>query len=607
MCALASRIRSSLYFSSFILLILASFILLISYGPYADVPAGLFSGDKGVLEVTSNPSDAWVFIEGLDTKRSRTPKNLSVPAGTYVLTVMKTGYRDWNGDVTVSAYGLVKVHADLYPAPVVTTMQSGPTTTLSTDTSELRSNPKTETLPDAGGLKSAGLPAYYTAHPEFCDLPGDEDGDGLSDCSDADCAKGAYCDIGHEKACNNAGACEIVPFIIISTCEGLQSIRLNTSANYDLAGDIDCEGTVNWNGGAGFEPVKGFSGILDGRGYGITGLYINRGGSSEVGLFSSTDGAMIQNISLMNAYVAGASMVGGLAGLNRGTILNAAFAGKISGNGDGVGGIAGSNEGLIAYSRATVEIYSSGNNVGGLAGTNDIGGVIKNSGAVGDAEGIYYVGGLAGYSRDAILNSYADVDVRGDISVGGLVGGAVGGLISGSHAAGDASGYYSIGGLVGDGSKMTVMDSYSTGAVNGYGDVGGLVGRAALSRIENTYASGEVYGKSNAGGLIGYLSGEAINSYSTGDIRGGEDNGGLVGYNRGSMTGCYWNKKPAGNKSCVGIGSSKGCSQIEDNERYFQLASNPPMSGWGYPPWSGRCNSICNPSLAWEGGCSCAG
>jgi hypothetical protein len=71
---------------------------------------------------------------------------------------------------------------------------------------------------------------------------------------------------------------------IITTVGQLQEMKNNLSAHYALGKDIDASETVNWNGGAGFEPVgtsaSTFAGSLDGRGYKITNLYINRSGES---------------------------------------------------------------------------------------------------------------------------------------------------------------------------------------------------------------------------------------------------------------------------------------------------------------------------------------
>ena len=78
----------------------------------------------------------------------------------------------------------------------------------------------------------------------------------------------------------------------ITTCTELQNIRNNLGGDYYLANDIDCSCTSGWNGGAGFEPIGSdsnmFTGTLDGKGYKITHLYINRPSTNYVGLFGCT-------------------------------------------------------------------------------------------------------------------------------------------------------------------------------------------------------------------------------------------------------------------------------------------------------------------------------
>lgn len=57
----------------------------------------------------------------------------------------------------------------------------------------------------------------------------------------------------------------------------------NLTETYVLSNDIDCSDTINWNGGMGFIPITQslnfslvFSGSLEGNGYTIRNLYINK-------------------------------------------------------------------------------------------------------------------------------------------------------------------------------------------------------------------------------------------------------------------------------------------------------------------------------------------
>ena len=194
-------------------------------------------------------------------------------------------------------------------------------------------------------------------------------------------------------------------------------------------------------------------------------------------------------------------------------------------------------------------------NVGGLAGFTR--GSIVNSYVTGSVSGNSDVGGLAGYhSNGSITHSYATADVEGFASsqVGGLVGYIGSGIIKNSYATGkvEAGGnFVKVGGLVG-GNSGTVKSSYATGSVEALGgsvDAGGLVGQN-FGTIENSYATGDVTGliDSDVGGLVGYIgSGIIKNSYATGKVESlvmPSRVGGLIGRKTGgSITASYWDTK----------------------------------------------------------------
>ncbi|MCT7604754.1 YDG domain-containing protein, partial [Aliarcobacter butzleri] len=159
--------------------------------------------------------------------------------------------------------------------------------------------------------------------------------------------------------------------------------------------------------------------------------------------------------------------------------------------------------------------------------------------------------GLFGYTNNATIKNIGlkDVDIGGNLYVGGLVGYNSNGTISNSYASGSVNGYLGVGGLVGFNSNGTISDSYASGSVSGHSGgrsyVGGLVGYNANSgTITNSYATGTVSGDSGGdsyvGGLVGENVGTITNSYATGTVDGGSGGrsyvGGLVGYNANSGT-----------------------------------------------------------------------
>ncbi|MCK5706670.1 MAG: discoidin domain-containing protein, partial [Candidatus Aureabacteria bacterium] len=187
--------------------------------------------------------------------------------------------------------------------------------------------------------------------------------------------------------------------ISVSNLQELQDIRNNLNGYYYLTDDIDATETENWNEGAGFEPLHGFNGIFDGKGYKINNLSINRIDEDLVGLFGKTIGANIKNIGLEDVNVTGRSDVGALIGENNYSIIEHCYIrGNIQASEDNVGGLVGVNK-----SSTIMESYSSGN----VAGREIVGGFIGFS-----CSAIY----ISNYWDFEKANLYQDLDVStGDI------------------------------------------------------------------------------------------------------------------------------------------------------------------------------------------------
>ncbi len=213
-------------------------------------------------------------------------------------------------------------------------------------------------------------------------------------------------------------------YMLVNNVNQLQLINTNLSGTYALGKNIDASSTFGWNAGAGFDPIgiwtNRFSGILDGNGNTISGLYINRPTTTQVGLFGVIDTAVIRNIGLVNVDVKGDWRVGGLVGHNIGsTVSNAYITGTVTGTGQSVGGLVGINDGAIdnSYSKAAVSgtIF-----VGGLVGANYTNGTISNSYSSGPVTGSG--GGLAGFNSNIITGSYWDTQTSGQATSFGGTG-----------------------------------------------------------------------------------------------------------------------------------------------------------------------------------------
>jgi hypothetical protein len=208
----------------------------------------------------------------------------------------------------------------------------------------------------------------------------------------------------------------------------------STTPGYEeLAGPIA-------NGGSGWEPI-GFSdtefkypfkGILNGQGYELHGMFIQReaADSIELGLFGLSYG-VIENIGVVDATVIGndALCVGVLVGMNEGTVSNSYSTGNVSTDADygGVGGLVGVNsEGTIMDSYSTACVISS-TCTGGLVGVNDHG-TINNCYSTGNVSGEDYVnqdyvGGLLGANNEGtVSNSFWDTETNGQATSAGGIG-----------------------------------------------------------------------------------------------------------------------------------------------------------------------------------------
>jgi hypothetical protein len=244
----------------------------------------------------------------------------------------------------------------------------------------------------------------------------------------------------------------------IRTWYDLDDIRDDLAGYYILMNDLDSS-TPGYtelasdvaNQGKGWQPIgyrhwdgeqwieEMFQGILDGQGYEIRGLFINRPEEDEMGLFGSVDeGGIIKNIGMANASVNGGTSIGGLVGYSRGTVSNCHVTGVVTGR-QFIGGLVGYNE------------------------AGSVGGSYVTAGVT----GLFQVGGLAGVNDGTVSNSYATGSITGELELGELGG-------------------VSVGGLVGD-NFGTLSDSYFTGSVTGEVSVGGLVGNIFDGVVRNCH------------------------------------------------------------------------------------------------------------------------
>jgi len=278
----------------------------------------------------------------------------------------------------------------------------------------------------------------------------------------------------------------------IATWQNLYWISQNSSswdkyfvqtANIDLGSASPAIST--WDSNQGWTPIGNdgtkFTGSYDGQGYTISGLYINRPNTNNVGLFGHVgydgDGVSIKNVILSNVDVKGGrgsgSLVGRVTG-NNNTLIEkcAATSGTVVGDG-ATGGLVGSNNSYVDN-----------------PSNNDNHPVIRKCYAYTDVSwsrksgsGADKFGGLTGCNQKGkIYDSYARGTVTVDNDPAVSVSNPQDGLTYPSRIGG-LSGCILIRGYI--------EDSYSTGPViteGTVGYVGGFVGRGGAGGADgNTY------------------------------------------------------------------------------------------------------------------------
>lgn len=244
--------------------------------------------------------------------------------------------------------------------------------------------------------------------------------------------------------------------IPITNVTELQNIVMTGTKSYYLANDIDASDTINWNAGAGFNPIicPGDAIItFDGRGFKIKDLYINRPSTDWVGLFADYGATMnVRALMLDNVYVEGREYVGGLfdnpytSGLS---IDSCGVTGNVVANYYYAGGICGYNSGIITKCYSGTHVWNKqwGHSYGSLVGRNDS--TITDCYAIGSAANYYSTklntGGLVGENLGTINRCYSIGKVLPIQGMGDRINGFVGvnsfGTILASYWDIETSGY----------------------------------------------------------------------------------------------------------------------------------------------------------------------
>ena len=275
-------------------------------------------------------------------------------------------------------------------------------------------------------------------------------------------------------------------------------------AHFKLTNDIDMGG-IAWTKPIGInENYRKFAATFDGCGYTIYNLnLVYYSTLGHMGLFGVTENATIKNVNVEffttpltnnTTSATGTMYIGGLIGaMYKGTVTDCSAVGKID---------------------WTVTQQSKYAYIGGLIGVFG-----KNQ------SGTAYSGTINACAADVeitvrdIRPSSGGNHYTATIRVGGLIGSAYSGKVTGSIAYGDVNGYvysdvyenyiYSIataGGFVGETTGGEYISCVAKGNVSGYEYVGGFAGNTSATY---TYCSaeGDVRGIKYVGGFAGYVGG----------------------------------------------------------------------------------------------------
>lgn len=269
---------------------------------------------------------------------------------------------------------------------------------------------------------------------------------------------------------------------VIVSKDDLVNINNDLVGSYILLCDIDLKGS-EW------QPLQEFKGKLNGNGYKIHNVSINKEAYSNIGIFQSTRDSEISNLTIDKGNIKGASYVGAFAGasysskyINCRVTSNCEISGRRT-----IGGLVGYSDGIeIENCSVSGIINGIEGNIGGLIGYISNYGRISTSYTDGEVnvkaiknnyKYPFYAGGLVGAvktrtdSESYIKKSYSTVksQVQNWVHFGGLVGvispgnqGAIKYEISNSFTITEVNGESIFAGLV------EKRDHYFTSIINCY-------------------------------------------------------------------------------------------------------------------------------------------
>ena len=381
------------------------------------------------------------------------------------------------------------------------------------------------------------------------------------------------------------------PYVITSAAE-LQAVNDDLDAYYVLGNNISLSGRT-------FEPLGNewdgpFTGTLDGRGFTVSYLTVNRTDLKYAGLFGYMEGT-VQNLKLDNINISGGRYAGGVAGaVGVGGLITdcEVMSGSVSVSGSpmemAAGGITGLCEGTVtrcSNGASVMATYTARihNNAGGIIGCLRADITVEqchNSGNVEAATSSFvptsnsyaHAGGIIGKIENSRAQIIECTNLASKICVtdgasdsrhtGGIIGSAnnslilIDGCLNRSDISDYVAGYN--GGIIGSvngKSELNILECENRGAVRGSeagGMCGGVYSSMTTINLNSCINYGDIigiesyyYSRYFAGGIVGYVSSSQSNSImnciSNGNLHGEYSIGGIAGYFTGTIAHCINN------------------------------------------------------------------
>ena len=326
-----------------------------------------------------------------------------------------------------------------------------------------------------------------------------------------------------------------------------------------------------------------FTGIFDGNGYKISGLYIDNTSFDYQGLFGCLgDNSTIQKLTISGKITAKA-YIGGIAGRCK-----------------------GKNSKII---ECTNEIEINGDNrIGGIIGHIANENLVTNCNNKGKIEGKDgYIGGITGVLYGNIKHCFNYAEIIGNHRIGGIVGyNTASANVSECKNSGTINGITQYIGGIAPINYGTINNCFNIGNINGGAVIGGIAG-TQRGIITNCYNSAEIEGESYVGGIAGGIAADYIvkvqNCYSYGKITAINNNsyGAIIGANYNAsceISNCYYLTGTA----TGGINGVDVKGQAEEKTASFMQSSNF-VDLLGKSNWKLVKDKNSNyPVLSWENG-----